>query len=146
MTVDNPEWIFARAYDNAVERGDEAMRRRIGEAYVPYMEQKFVYFEKQSRNLFGYEIKQVLLLHANTLNADYFGAVADRLIKRGYVFIRLEEALRDQAFRSNDTYIGLGGLSWLDRWALTQGKKGDFFQGEPATPEFVLNAAGVVSE
>jgi len=29
---------------------------------------------------------------------------------------------------------------------MTQGKQGDFFQGEPRTPEFVLKAAGVASE
>lgn len=146
VTVDNSEWIFARAYDLAVERGDEAMQKRIGETYIPYMENKFEYYEKQSRALFGYEIKQVLLLHANALNADYFGEVAAMLAKRGYIFIPLGAALRDHAYRSRETYTGPGGLSWLDRWALAQGKKGDFFQGEPRAPEFVLRAAGVDSE
>ncbi len=146
VTVDNSEWIFARAYDLALERGEEAMMKRIGEAYVPYMERKFEYYEKQSRDLFGYEIKQTLLLHANALNGDYFEEVADMLVKRGYVFISLEEALRDKAYRSEDIYTGPAGISWLQRWAMSQGKKGDFFQGEPRTPEFVLKAAGIASE
>lgn len=146
VTVDNSEWIFARAYDLAAEHNDVAMQQRLGAAYVPYLERKFEYFEKQSRALFGYEIKQVLLVHANALNADYFGEVAKMLAQRDYVFIPLEAALRDQAYRSRDTYTGPGGLSWLARWALTQGKKGDFFEGEPRAPEFVLKAAGVDSE
>ncbi len=146
VTVDNSEWIFARAYDLALERGDEAMRKRIGEAYVPYMENKFEYYEKQSRALFGYEIKQTLLVHANTLNSDYFGAVANMLVRRGYAFVALEEALRDAAYRSEDTYMGPAGISWLQRWAMAQGKTGEFFKGEPRTPEFVLKAAGIDAE
>ncbi|NUO82983.1 polysaccharide deacetylase family protein, partial [candidate division KSB1 bacterium] len=140
VTVDNSEWIFARAYDLAVERGDAAMQKRIGEAYVPYMESKFEYYEKQSRDLYGREIKQTLLLHANTLNSDYFGAVANMLAERGYAFVSLEEALRDEAYRTEDTYTGPAGISWLQRWAMAQGKTGEFFKGEPRTPEFGLKA------
>ncbi len=72
VTVDNSEWIFAHAYVLAAERNDEMMMKRIGETYGSYMEAKFEYYEKQSRDLFGYEIKQTLLLHANALNGDYF--------------------------------------------------------------------------
>ena len=120
--------------------------KHIGAAYVPYMEEKFAYYEKQSRDLFGYEIKQTLLLHANSLNGDYFDEIADMLAKRGYACISLEEALRDKAYRSEDTYTGPAGISWLQRWAMAQGKQSDFFQGEPRTPEFVLKAAGIASE
>ena len=44
--------------------------------------------------MFGREIPQVLLLHANALNAERFGAVADALVRRGYRFISLDEALQ----------------------------------------------------
>jgi peptidoglycan/xylan/chitin deacetylase (PgdA/CDA1 family) len=146
VTIDNSEWIFAHAYVLASERGEIELQRRLGEAYVPYMESKFAFYEKQSRDLFGREIKQVLLLHANLLNADYFEALATMLMKRGYAFITLEAALRDEAYRSEDTYIGPAGLSWLQRWAMTQGKPKEFFVGDPRAPEFVLKAAGIASE
>ena len=48
-------------------------------------------------------------------------AIADEAIRRGHRFITLERALQDPAYRSPDTYRGPGGLSWLDRWALTRG-------------------------
>ncbi|MEW6758699.1 MAG: polysaccharide deacetylase family protein, partial [Acidobacteriota bacterium] len=48
VTHDNSEWIFARAYSNALERGDAEAARRVREAYVPYMEARFDYFERQS--------------------------------------------------------------------------------------------------
>jgi len=30
-----------------------------------------------------------------------------------------------------DTYVGPAGITWLHRWALTAGKRGAFFAGEP---------------
>lgn len=146
VTLDNSDWIFARAYDKAIADGDSQTMKRIAEAYVPYMEKKFEYFEKQSVALFGYEIKQVLLVHANALNADHFDDVARVIKKRGYTFITLEEALKDEAYRSADTYAGEGGITWLHRWALTKGMKGEFFRGEPSTPAFIMKLAGVTSE
>ncbi|MGI9166712.1 MAG: polysaccharide deacetylase family protein [Pyrinomonadaceae bacterium] len=146
VTVDNSEWIFARAYDNAMQRGDKQLMKRIGQSYISYMEQKFAYFEQQSMALFGYEMKQILLLRANTLNGDYFHALAQMMKKRSYNFITLDEALTDQAYTSPDTYAGPEGITWIHRWAITVGKDDDFFRGEPSTPAFVLKEAGVRAE
>jgi peptidoglycan/xylan/chitin deacetylase (PgdA/CDA1 family) len=146
VTIDNSEWIFAAAYAKALSRGDREMAQRVADAYIPYMEQKFAYHETESTKLFGREVKQVLLLHANALNADHFNELAAMMKKRGYKFITLEEALTDEAYKSLDTFTGAGGISWLDRWALTEKKSGDFFRGEPRTPEFVMKEAGVKVE
>jgi len=146
VTIDNSEWIFARAYENALMRGDKQMAKRVAEAYIPYMDEKFAYFEQQSMALFGYEMKQVLLIHANALNADYFDKLAQMIEKRGYKFISLDEALTDKAYTSPDTYAGTAGITWIHRWAMTAGKGQDFFRGEPRTPAFVLKEAGIEAE
>ena len=146
VTIDNSEWIFARAYEKALVRGDKQMAERVAEAYIPYMEKKFAYFEQQSMALFGYEMKQVLLLHANALNADYFDKLARMIKKRGYEFISLDEALTDKAYTSPDAYAGPGGITWIHRWAITAGKDDDFFRGEPRTPAFVMKEAGITAE
>ncbi|MDQ1706835.1 MAG: hypothetical protein QOJ88_46 [Pyrinomonadaceae bacterium] len=146
VTIDNSEWIFARAYDNARDANDPAAMARIAEAYVPYIESYFAHFENLSDKLFGRQIKQVLLLHANAINADHFGELAAMLKKRGYKFITLAEALTDSAYRSSDTTTGAWGISWIDRWALTRKVPDDFFKGEPRTPAFVLKLARMESE
>lgn len=146
VTVDNSEWIFARAYDNALARVDVVAASDVAEAYVPYLAAKIEYYERQSQALLGYEVKQILLLHANRLNADTFDRVARMMRGRGYAFVPLEEALTDAAYRSPDAYVGPAGISWLHRWALTAGRRGEFFAGEPRTPAFVLDEAGVESE
>jgi peptidoglycan/xylan/chitin deacetylase (PgdA/CDA1 family) len=140
VTLDNSEWIFAAAYEKAK---DAATRKRIGEAYLVYMDRKLGYFEEQSQKLFGRNIRHVLLVHANTLNADWFDELAASMRRRGYRFIPLERALEDPAYRSADTYAGPSGITWIHRWALTAGKKGAFFAGEPATPQWIQDVAGI---
>jgi peptidoglycan/xylan/chitin deacetylase (PgdA/CDA1 family) len=140
VTLDNSEWIFAKAYDVAK---DAATRKRIGQAYIRYMDSKLAYFEDQSRKLFGRDIRHILLVHANALNADWFGALAKSMKKRGYTFITLERALEDPAYRSADAYAGPSGITWIHRWALTAGKKGAFFAGEPKTPQWIQDVAGL---
>ena len=149
VTHDNGEWIFAVAYAIAANRGDTAgteARKRVAEAYVPYMGAKFEYFERESKALFGREISQILLIHANSLNADVYPDLARMMKARGYRFVPLGEALEDPAFRAPDTFTGAGGISWLHRWALTRGGKDLVLPDEPMVPKFVLDLAGVEGE
>jgi hypothetical protein len=99
------------------------------------------YYVQQSMALFGREIPQVLLLHSNRLNADTFDALARMFEGRGYSFVPLDRAVSDSAYRSRDTYVGPAGITWLHRWALTAGKRGAFFAGEPTVPGYVERAA-----
>ncbi len=146
VTHDNGEWIFAVAYAIAGNRGDAASQKRIADAYVPYMDAKFDYFERESKALFGREIPQILLIHANSLNSDLYPGLARMMKKRGYRFVPLAEALEDPAFRSPDAFTGPGGISWLHRWALTRGDKRLILPDEPMVPKFVLDLAGVEGE
>ena len=142
VTIDNSEWIFARAYLTAGRR----QRARIADAYVAYMEAKTAYWERQSAALFGREIPQVLLVHGNRLNADHFERIAAMLARRGYRFVPLEEALADEAYASPDQFTGGAGISWLHRWALTRGGRELVVPDEPTTPAWILEAAGVEAE
>ncbi|HEX8266803.1 MAG TPA: polysaccharide deacetylase family protein [Pyrinomonadaceae bacterium] len=145
VTIDNADWIFARAYDNALEKNDKKLMKQIGDAYVPYLAAKMDYWERQSIKLFNREPKQILLLHANSINADYFHNVAEMLKKRGYQFVTLENALTDEVYKLPDTFTKRAGISWLHRWALDKGRE-NVLPNEPKTPDFVLKAAGVDSE
>jgi hypothetical protein len=96
------------------------------------------YYEDQSERLFGRNISHVLLIHANQLNAEWFATLADRLSELEYEFVSLDEALEDPAYQSADTYTGPGGITWIHRWAMTRDVDRSMFQGEPSTPEYVL--------
>jgi peptidoglycan-N-acetylglucosamine deacetylase len=137
VTIDNDEYIYAAAYAEARRRGDAAMAARLAEDYLRYMESVFSFIEGVSRGLLGREIPQVLLLHANALNADRFPQLAAIMKARGYRFVALEEALRDEAYRRPDTYVGRWGLSWLHHWEITEGRKRS---PSPDPPDWVMKA------
>jgi peptidoglycan/xylan/chitin deacetylase (PgdA/CDA1 family) len=146
VTIDNSDYLFARAFDYAVAGNDTELATRIATAFLEYMESVVAYYEQQSVALLGREPPQVLLLHANALNARTFDAFATMLERRGYEFVTLEQALEDPAYRSRDEFFGPGGITWLHRWALTQGKRGAFFDGEPVVPEWIEAATAPAPE
>jgi peptidoglycan/xylan/chitin deacetylase (PgdA/CDA1 family) len=146
VTIDNSEWIFAAAYDSVLKMNNKKLGRLVGKEYLSYMEAKVKYFEGQSDKLFARNIRQILLIHANSLNADYLGDLLLMFRKNGYAFVNLATALRDDLYQTGDRYYKNGGISWLDRWAITLGKTKDFFRGEPVTPPYIMKLAKVESE
>ncbi len=141
VTVDNEDYLFALAYKRAKEKKDTELMSKIGADYITYMEQKLKYFEIQANRLFGRNIKQILLLHASLLNSDYVDSLAKMVVRNEYDFVSMDGALTDEAYKTDVTVYGKWGISWIDRWALSQGKKGDFFKDEPATPQYITKLA-----
>ncbi len=133
VTVDNGDYIFADVYLKAKKRGDSETAKRVADAYVPYMESVFEHFERLAAETFGREVKHILLLHANEINADRFDELAAMMKRRGYAFVTLEEALKDPAYRETDA-LYKNGISWLHRWRMAKGMPTKW---EPEVPKFV---------
>ena len=131
VTFDNSDYMFASLYTRP------EFRERVRAAYVPYMESVVAAFEAASVALAGREFPQVLLLHANELNADLMPELLAMLRRRGYEFVTLEKALADEVYRSPEDYVGRGGFSWIHRWTRT---KGLTIQAEPEPPAWVTGA------
>jgi peptidoglycan/xylan/chitin deacetylase (PgdA/CDA1 family) len=138
VTVDNNDFVFADVYWRARERNDRATMARVADAYVPYMENVFAHFERLSLDFLGYELPQVLVLHASELNADYLDDLIGMLRRRNYEFVTLDAALEDPAYSLPDA-IAPRGLSWLHRWMQAKGLP---LQMEPLEPAFVRDLFG----
>ncbi len=110
------------------------MMRYISKEYLSYMTRVIEHFEVLSTKFLGYELKQILLLHANTLNADYLDQLIQIFRVRNYVFISLDEALNDPAYLLEDA-VSTKGLSWIHRWMLAKNLPLD---PEPDTPDEIL--------
>jgi peptidoglycan/xylan/chitin deacetylase (PgdA/CDA1 family) len=137
VSIDNDDYVFAYAYNHALKNNDQELMLKIGKDYVNYMEQKLLYFENQSHKLLGRNVKHILLLHANAINADYLDELAERYRSHGYSFISMNEALKEAAYQKEITKYNNWGISWIDRWALSAGKSGDFFKDDPPTPDYI---------
>lgn len=140
VTIDNDEWIFAAAYDVAAGREDEATMRRIGKDYIAYMEHAFEFSERLARQSFGRDIKHVLLVHVNMLNAEYFDELMDVMKNRGYKIVPLSEALADPAYERPNQYVGPEGLSWLFRWSVGMDIDAS---NVPPIPTYIRKLSGV---
>jgi peptidoglycan/xylan/chitin deacetylase (PgdA/CDA1 family) len=133
VTLDNGDYMFADVYFKAKKRGDTETAKRVADAYVPYMETIFDFFERLSAETFGREVRQVLLLHANEINADRFDELAAMMKRRGYTFVTLGEALKDPAYSEPDA-LYKNGVSWIHRWRKAKGLPQKW---EPEVPKFV---------
>ena len=131
VTFDNADYMFAALYMLP------GHRERVKREYVPYMESVVAFFEARAIEVVGREIPQVLLLHANQLNADLMPELLAMFRRRGYAFVTLAEALADEAYGRPDDYVGRGGFSWIQRWSMTAGLPP---KGEPEPPAWVRKA------
>jgi peptidoglycan/xylan/chitin deacetylase (PgdA/CDA1 family) len=137
FTVENADYIFSDVYRRAKLRDDSTLARQIVRAYLAHIDPMLEFFEALSREAFDREIRQVLLIHANDINADVLPGLLKRIKARGYTFITLERALEDEAYGTPDEYVGQGGPSWLHRWRIAkrmQSRLGD----EPNPPDWLL--------
>jgi len=139
FTVEDADYLFAKAYSDARRAGNAALAEKVRTAYLDHQDTMLAFFEAESRDLFARDVPQILLIHANELNAGAMEEVLARLRKRGYGFVSLDEALRDESYRSPDGYVGKVGPSWLHRWRA--GRGGDVqsaLRREPDPPPWVM--------
>ena len=141
VTLDAWDWMFGTVYEDAKKRGDAALQQEVVKSYLAYTTEVFTYFEKLSRDLLGYEPNQILLMHANQLEAEHIGEVLDLIRKRGYRFITLENALGDSAYALPDTYVGEEGSGWLEHWAITRGQPPSH---QPSAPQDMVDRSNAL--
>lgn len=133
ITVNVFDWHFATGYGLAAKRKQPARRSEIARAYVDFAVTAARRARATAQRKLGRDVAHILLLHANLLAADHLGLLLDALKGDGFVFVPLEEALRDAVYRLGDAYEGREGVSWLYRiapvdeddlvWARTQSSR-----------------------
>jgi len=134
VTFDNADWMFSTVYSHALSKGDMEVVLHVKDEYVHYMETIVDFFEQRTVEVVGRDIPQILLIHANRLNADLSGDLLNMLKRRGYKFISLTQALKDPAYQLPDNYAGTNGISWIHRWSMTKGMPD---RSEPEEPRWL---------
>lgn len=121
VTVDYKDYMFAGPYSRMLREGKTAAAEKIRQAYLGSIDVEFEQAERISRELFGYELPQILLIHCSEMNSVSLRDSIAIMRKRGYSFITLEEAMSDPAYSGPGKYNGDGG-SWFDLTGDTIGK------------------------
>ena len=132
-TIDSEDFIFNAVYREALEKNDEAAAAKTQAAYIDFVIGAAAFAETIAPRVVGHDIPQVILLHANDLNADTLGALLDRLGKRGYHFVTLDAAMRDPAYATPYSFVTANGPTWLWRWRKVL-KRDVSFAADPEPP------------
>jgi peptidoglycan/xylan/chitin deacetylase (PgdA/CDA1 family) len=137
FTIETVDYTFAPIYERAMLAKDEASADKVMAAYLTTSDERFAFAESLAQDTFGRDIPQILLIHVNRLNADAMPELVRRWKARGYRWIALSDAVKDDAYATRDAYVGSSGPSWLHRWRVGLGKP-DRLRDEPDPPGWVL--------
>ena len=138
-TIDNSDWVFARAYWVMLAKRDSRSARWLRSEYLSYTEKEINYYSQLDRQVFGRDIPHVMLLHANRLNADTIHQLLKIFERLGFQFVTLSQAQSDPAYRTPDTFVTPEGWMWGYRWARELNIKVDGRQ-EPQVPAWITQS------
>jgi peptidoglycan-N-acetylglucosamine deacetylase len=136
-TIDSEDYVFNAGYVH-VPGHDGRSAARLRSSYLDFVMRATEFAERVSREIFGRDISQTILLHANDINADALDELLARLERRGYRFVSLDAAMADPAYRTRDTLVTAFGPTWLWRWMKSEGMKVSF-NDDPEPPQWVLD-------
>src|SRR5712692_4443589 len=111
-TIDNEDYLFNVAYIQMLAKKDDASAAKLRAEYLAYTAVEINYYASLHKQVFGREIPQVILLHANRLNADVIDKILGILEEKQYRFVSLEAAQSDPAYRVPDTFVTKSGPMW----------------------------------
>jgi peptidoglycan/xylan/chitin deacetylase (PgdA/CDA1 family) len=124
--LDEQEWTVCPStvlpedylYDlNLIKLGkqpDSTKFRQLTNDYINHVLDELERVERLATNIAGRPVRHILQLRANRLNAVCLDELLGALGDAGYRFISLDQALKDDIYKSPDAYYGLRGLGYLD--------------------------------
>lgn len=116
-TIDSSDYKFNDAYVIALARRDRQATARIRADYIAYSAAEIDWYSKVDKDVFGYDVPHVMLMHDSPLNSDTINEILAIFEQRGYRFVTLSEALKDSAYTTPETNITKFGPMWGYRWA-----------------------------
>lgn len=123
-TIDNQEWMYSYAYDEARLYKDADRMNEIRREFLNYMSRMFDHYEAYSQEIFGRDINQTMVLTPSRLVTDSFDELFGMIEASGYRFVSMDEAQADEAYKTTENFAGVkAGISWFERWQMAQGKK-----------------------
>ena len=133
VTIDTSDWLYARGYLEATQAGDVDAAARYKQSWLWNIDESTVVAEHLADDLFGREPPQILLLHANRLNAEHLDEALDLLADRGYRFVSLADAISDPAYKEPDNSVSPTGDSHWRR--LRRSRSIEIEAVEPEEPQ-----------
>jgi ketosteroid isomerase-like protein len=115
VTIDNSDYDFSQRWVKAGQASDQAAQDRIVQQYHESLHLSVLHHRSQGRRIFGRDVPQILLLHANAIGAGQWDRLFSWLESEGFRFADADEVLADPVFSEAHRYVGPRGVSFWDR-------------------------------
>ena len=118
VSVDYADYRFAGFHRRHRQEGDLEKADEQFATMLEALDVAFARAETRSVEILGYELPQTLLIHCNEMNALTLRTTIERIRRRGYTFISLDEAMKDPAYQLQGMPPGAsGGGGWFESLA-----------------------------
>lgn len=126
VTITTDDWRYDNDYAAAEEAEDWDRRYRVGQEYLEHVRSSIRHWDDLGGQLYKRNVRHILMLHANRVNRDYLGQILESLAAEGFEFISLTEALEDELYDEDITWIGPSGVSLLESIKQSRLAEGSF--------------------
>ena len=115
VSVVTEDYLYNLSLQRYAASRDSSVFAEIRDEYIESVLRAIIDAEDRSWRLIGRNVRHILLLHANKLNAMFLDELLESITAIGYSFISFEKAIADKVYRQKDSYYGSRGVSILER-------------------------------
>lgn len=117
VTIDFADYAWNGPYARCLEKGDADAIAWLKESYVTSAVNALKTSQSLAQQLFGRDIRHILLFHIGSLNAAALDDLLTRYEGEGVNFIDLHSALADEAYSLDPNVLITGGSDFLSQVA-----------------------------
>jgi peptidoglycan/xylan/chitin deacetylase (PgdA/CDA1 family) len=122
VTLDFWDWAYNTPYARCAERKDAQGLAWLRESYVSEAAKSLAWGREQARQLYGREIRHVLLLHVGAFQVEMLPKLMALLDQEGFEVVTLEEAQKDAIYADDPNLAFDGGATFLHQVATARNK------------------------
>ena len=116
VTLDFEDYMWNGPYARCMDKKDEKSIAWLKESYLQTAKEYLTLDQEMSRQIFGRNVKHVLLMHIGAFDAVMLPDLLAQMKKDGFKFISLEEAESDPAYLSDPDAALVDGGTLLDQF------------------------------
>ena len=99
VSIDTSDWLVDQKLKQALTRDSKLDLAPWRELYLAHLWEHAQAYDRLGRQLYGRDVKHVLLLHHRLINALFLGDVIDMFRTRGWTILSPDEAFADPAYQ-----------------------------------------------
>ncbi len=121
VTMSFDDYLWNAPYARCMAKGDAAAVKQMEDAWLAAAANSFDYYRGLSHQLYGRDIRYVLLMHLGAFDARMLPRLLDFYRAKGVRLISLERAARDRFYRTNTARFAPAGPVTLEQAMTARG-------------------------